>query len=582
MRAVLRAVLAAAYTGLMPAFRVHGGDPRPLQRLRAAGFQIPSAASTRKRHQVDAWGAISSAVLSKMTTDLRFTPRESALAAELLREIPKTTDGTSVSELAEYAAEGKLKDFQRYHPRQAEEIRKRARALGIPPSVLYRVSLWLLAARSGMQPAELRALRREGGIWRVRADLRAAGLADLADIADGKESGAVPPALSAYAKRGRELARAPMPPPARPIVVDGRLDPDALVLVHARHDLPDEQGRMHPNIRYGEGSVFRRNPRTVLEFSWNGVIDQWNDADVVVLTPLAAALKRDADGGFANLWYTATTYVGSYALPPGSTVLLREGAALPKGRAEALERLGIRVVRFPKERTSSDAAQEVLERQGYAAMTLGTDFYEGGEGTDTTWMDARRGGADLFDPDHVGASSDMTRELARGYGLSGEGKRSFPLGRLISDMEEFHENFASTGLVHRTYGKLSELEMTLARFERDLKAVEAGPRAGAWRDTTALARAYLELGRFEAAVSRSVVPDGDDRRVEDFWMLLSRELHRQPGRVLTRVVAELNARFGLRVRPESIRDEKGFVELMTRVADSLAPGLGLPPVAPAR
>ena len=101
--------------------------------------------------------------------------------------------------------------------------------------------------------------------------------------------------------------------------------------------------KLYPNNYFGDAPLLR-NPRSVVEFSFNGVINLWKDAKVVVLVPLSAAREMK----FVNFWYTATSYFGPFRIPEGSTILVKDSMFPDTSVVEQLAKRGIEVRIFPK------------------------------------------------------------------------------------------------------------------------------------------------------------------------------------------------------------------------------------------
>jgi len=485
------------FAGMSPAAYAEAGDSSMVEALREEGY---ISRGIQGDWWPEAWQEISLQSFEKAGQDRGYSEAELRLGRALLSEFPALNAKTSVSDLVEYTGgRGTLEDFKKYYGENyAAQLRKRAGNAGIPPAIMYRLSLALYAGFSAITPYELRRMRWIDGAWRLNRDLDEVGLPDLVQAAaDGLEFDAGP----LPADETGEL---------RPLFKDGKLDPEAIMLVHARHDLPDEEGRIHPNFRYGKEDPLKRSPRQLIEFSWNGVVDQWNGSDVIVLVPL-----NDARPSISNIWYNGTAALGSFKLPPGSVVMVREGHPVPDGLEKRLTQRGIRLVRFDKESPADAAARPVIEEAGFQAMTLGSDLF-GGEGTGTTWMRAAADGPDHFGPSRVERTSALTRALAKQAGIPwAAGLSGHPLGRLTSKMGDFQERLERDGFLKPSYTELPAFKKDVEGFERDLAAVKDSPSLAGTPEMDIFLRyaeLYSRLAGFELAFTKRHISEVRDAR----------------------------------------------------------------------
>ena len=512
---VARLAFILFFSGLTPAARYDSGDAAMVQALQRAGFVESSAPG---RHWTHHWQNISRQAFATIAGERGFSPREIQLGLALFREVPALNHVTATSELVRYSGKEDLEDFRKYYgDTAADELRQRAGKAGVAPGVLFRLSLAFSAAFAAITPYDLRSLRYQDGSWRLSVDMDELGLDDFAKAS--KEG--IDPELYDVTARGPAQA---WPAAGHPLYEGTQLDPRGIVLVHARHDLPDEHGWIYPNNRYGEAHPLDRSPRQIIEFSWNGVVDQWNNANIAVFVPLDKA-QSTVQGRLVNLWYNGTAVLGPYQLPRGSVVMVRAGTPIPPGRTAAFERLGIELVLFDADLPADEGGRRVLEQRGYAAMSLGTDLF-GGEGVQTTWMPAALDGEDFFAPKNEARGAELSRRLAERLAIPWAAALSgHPLGRLSSTMENRWLRFAREGHLKTSYESISDFERDLDAFKEDLltvlKVAPAGDRH--WEQFLSYARFVYKLMIFELEfiLSRRT-PKLDERDVPEEAELIRR------------------------------------------------------------
>ena len=225
---------------------------------------------------------------------------------------------------------------------------------------------------------------------------------------------------------------------AHPLFVDGKLQADGIVLVHAHQGFPKD-GMLYPNNYYGDGPLLMRNPRSIVEFSFNGLIssDRWNNADVIVLMPLQIAPKNN----LMNLWYIATSYLGPVKIPQGATILVRSYFYVDERDIKALEARGIHVKISSYYQNADTVIGRTLDEMGYESKEL---LVYGGNRL--KWRTSWKGGSGDF----LGASDDHTKQLrekqfkmlAAQLGIrNAQGTLDYDLGRVTGLMEYMYEYF---------------------------------------------------------------------------------------------------------------------------------------------
>jgi len=507
VKAVLRMVFLCYQAGLVPAAEVRSGRTGLVGDLEKSGFPLGRTASDTF---VGDWAGYSQKILSSVMEKLNFNQREMELAMNLLREIPKT-GGENVLKDELMSPEYTAEEYQEYYPDIAERVSERARKLGIPPSMLIKISTIFHAAMAGMQPYELREMKFREGTWYPSIDYRAVGLGNLADLAEqpvhwdqGDALKDYNEGLDALARIHQKQNRASVSAERPVFTPEGHLNLEGLMLVNARHGIPEVvngEVLIYPNSAYGAAHPLLRNPRGIVEFSWNGVIDQWNTADVVVLTPFS----KVRDQNFANAWYTATAHMGPLRLPPGSVVLIRSGTGPSEEKIKELQDLGVSVRPFGADEMAQDAAGRMMEEMGYQPMVLSTVSYGGGGlGTDTTWMEQGMG-RDHFAAESLDRSVAESELLGKELGSSAKGTDQYPLGAVTLEMEDFFKSFSSYGHVSSAYRDndwekvtaTQRFDKVLKDFERNLAAIpESQKSTPGWPLVRMYVEAYLELMRF--------------------------------------------------------------------------------------
>jgi len=594
VRAIVRLIILLSYSGLMPAVEADRGPGGAMvQALKSAGFQLPDR--TKEMTTTAAyWQALSAAMLQQVMARLNFTEKEIQFADALSFEMPIGTRQTSLSEVIRYLSQNKVRELNQYHPNRGQILREQAARLGVPAHSLFDLSLLLASAQYGIMPADLRQLRMEEGRWQLALNLRDEGLTDLADIQETPAETRTEN-FSRYEAvfQSIEKARHEVQQKGRlnqiqkPLFQNGRLNPEGIVLTHARHGLPTVEANgklaLHPNSYYGEDQALLRSPRDIVEFSWNGVIDQWSSSSVVVMTPLSAVPKEN----LMNLWYTATSHLGPYELPPGSMILVRDEAVISEELARAIEANQIEVIRYSGTVTADMAAEQVLQDHGYAPMSLGTNFYEGGLGTETTWMDWSQGGADYFADNYLNDTVKQSEEMAQAWnGASSKGTKDYPLGALTLQMENWQKKFARDGLILTSYYSLEQNLAELEKFSEDYKGTfnsltAAQRQSPAAQRLSAYAHAFFALGKFETSLRKAVNPQNEKYGYEDFMRGVNRELtareggrsSSEPSNALVWYVNFLNQKSGLRIDAAKIKGRQDFIKVMMHYAEKAAPDI---------
>jgi hypothetical protein len=234
----------------------------------------------------------------------------------------------------------------------------------------------------------------------------------------------------------------------RPLFIKDRLNPKGMILVHARRGFPYD-GTLKPNCHYGKGPLLMRNPRVIVEFSWNGTIDIFDGSPVVVLIPFENVDPKS----IVNLHYVATSHFGALEIPAGSWILVREHKMPDRDVIESLALKNIEVRPFPRHRRASLAVTQFLPGIGYRPMELVHDQW--GRTTTFRRTDTFEDFGEYFEGNSL---ARMTRELATRLGIESCRKTDeYALGWLTWNLEQMQYNFVHDKIIpHARYEEFRE------------------------------------------------------------------------------------------------------------------------------
>lgn len=334
---------------------------------------------------------------------------------------------------------------------------------------------------------------------------------------------------------------------------DGRLNKDGILLAHAAIGFP-ENGVLLPNSYFGNEPALLRNPRQLVEFSWNNIIHYWMESSYVILLPFNRVIDRD----WVNLWFTATAHMGSFQLPPGARIMVREGSNIPDGQEELLRNKGIEVIRFNQKSSADLAALEVIEEMGYQPTTMyGSRF----GGIETTWNEG-----DTFknfaDEDNLPNLIQRMRELAEELGIPSAAKTDdYDIGFLTFNMEKLYKVFVGGSDLKRLFVDYNEFENVFQRVSKDQKLgnTVVGRRflqyAQYYRDFYRIFNlGAMEYGNALFYVSPSLMgmfrEDGLEAEVEEALQKRSA------------MVRAFNETFGFEITEDELSSEDDFKELV--------------------
>ncbi len=224
-----------------------------------------------------------------------------------------------------------------------------------------------------------------------------------------------------------------MPAGTDKLWVDGRLNSSGILLMHALNHFP-EDGRLYPNSYFGDEPVLMRNPRNIVEFSFNNIIHYWMEATYIVIIPMTAMLDRQ----WVNIWYTATSHMGPVSLPKGTTIMVRRGREISEQQIEALKAKGISIVYFDEKGWADYEAVNVVKGMGYEPVTIfGGPF----GGTDTSWK-SEKTDMDYGSKENMPQLKQAIGQLAEELHIaSAEPTSEYDIGYLTISMELLHSAF---------------------------------------------------------------------------------------------------------------------------------------------
>ncbi|MEQ8222095.1 MAG: hypothetical protein ABRQ37_07345, partial [Candidatus Eremiobacterota bacterium] len=494
IKSVLRMVMSLFYAGTIPAMEIDKGNKEIKKTFKEAGFDLSGISSEFIRGKRE----ISNIILEHTMKKLNFTPQEISLALNLMEEIPLTGNNSTI-----FDALLKEKSYMDYKGRDEEisgKVEKRAREFGITPSLLVKTGYIFQAAFKRLEPYELRDMKFSDGTWQPSLDFEHVGMKKFNSIKNAvmepkneeeklfksfiDASNELDKIAGAITDREIEIKKSQL----RPVFINGKLNSDGIMLVHATKGFPKD-GILYPNSHFGDGHPLDRNPRGIVEFSWNGVIDQWNNAPAIILTPLNKAPKEN----ICNLWYTATSHMGPYTIPEGSVILVREGTDVSEKDRKKLMDKGIEIKTFPENETSEDAVEQAMIEKGYSPLLMGTDIC-GGIGTETTWFD-EASGIDYFTSDYKDEMIKKSEELAKESGISSaKGTDSYPLGYITLEMEGYKKDLESYGHIKKSYEKSDEFKKKIDEFSKNFNLAEDSlneiqKNSDPWKTISSYARA---------------------------------------------------------------------------------------------
>ncbi len=573
IKAVLRMVMTLFYAGTIPAIEIDKGNKEIKKTFKEGGFDLSGISSKF----IDSKKEISNIILENTMKKLNFTPQEISLALKLTEEIPLTGNNSTI-----FDALLKEKSYMDYKGRDEEisgEVEKRAKELGITPSLLIKTGYIFHGAFKRLEPYELRDMKFSEGTWQPSLDFEHVGMKKfnslkntLTEPKNEEEklfksfidaSNELDKIAGAFEDREIEVKKSQL----RPLFINGKLNGDGIMLVHATKGFPKD-GILYPNSHYGDDHPIQRNPRGIVEFSWNGVIDQWNNAPSIVLTPLNMAPKEN----ICNLWYTATSHMGPYTIPEGSVILVREGTEVSEKDRKKLMEKGIEIKTFPENETSEDAVEGAMIEKGYSPLLMGTDIC-GGIGTETTWFD-EASGIDYFTSDYKDEMTKKSEELAKEAGISSaKGTDSYPLGYITLEMEGYKKDIEAYGHIKKSYEKSDEFKKKIDEFSKNLKVTEnslsdSQKKGDSWKNINSYARAYLDIMTLDYELCKNC----GDR----FYEGLEKEMNERSAGMSNRdekhsfvsyYVKFINWKFNTNLSPNDIKGPDDQKKLLQKVTD---------------
>jgi hypothetical protein len=572
IKAVLRMVMSLFYSGIIPAIEIDKGNKEIKKIFKEDGFNLSNISS----EFLDSKREISNIILENTMKKLNFTHGEISLAIKLMEEVPLTGNNSTIFDAL--VNEKSYMDYKGMDGEISEKVEKKAKELGITPQLLMKTGYIFHAAFKRMEPYELRDMKFTDGTWQPSLDFEKVGMKKFNSLKNSQtepeheedkmfktfidESNELDKIAGEIKDREIETKKSQL----RPVFIKGKLNSDGIMLVHATKGFPKD-GILYPNSHYENGHPLERNPRGIVEFSWNGVIDQWNNAPAIILTPLNKAPKEN----IFNLWYTATSHMGPYNIPEGSVILIREGTAVSEKERQKLREKGIEIKTFPANETSEDAVEHAMTEKGYSPLLMGTDIC-GGIGTETTWFD-EDSGIDYFTSDYKDEMIKKSEELAKEVGIpSAKGTDSYPLGYITLSMEGYKKDLES-GHIKKSYEKPEEFKKKIDEFSRNLNLAEQSlseiqKNSDSWKNISSYARAYLEIMSLDYELCKNC----DDR----FYESMEQELKdRQAGlsdrdnnnSFVIYYVKFINWKYNTSFNPQDIKGQEDQKKLLQKLMD---------------
>jgi chemotaxis methyl-accepting protein methylase len=264
--------------------------------------------------------------------------------------------------------------------------------------------------------------------------------------------------------------------------VDGKLNRNGILLMHALGHFP-ENGMLYPNSYFGDECALLRNPRNIVEFSWNNIIHYWMDTPYAVIVPLSAM----SDRSWVNFWFTATAHMGPVSLPKGTTIMVRRGQKVSQQQIAALKEKGIDIVYFDEKDWADNKVTSVVKGMGYEPVTMyGSPL----GGTDTTWR-SERTMTDYADERRLTQLRQASQQLANELNIaSAKPTTSYDIGFLTCSMERLHKAFMGNDLNAPTvdWNKFNRCYQRISKDERF-----AGTES--WKMFMAYAQFYVDIYR---------------------------------------------------------------------------------------
>ena len=349
-----------------------------------------------------------------------------------------------------------------------------------------------------------------------------------------------------------------------PLFTGGKLNADGIVLVHALDYFPQD-GVLYPNNYYGEGPLLLRTPRTIVEFSFNGVIDLWKNSKVIILVPLSSAKNMK----FVNFWYTATSYLGPFDIPQGSTIMVQgQPGRVDQRIVKRLEGRGIHIRFFNITENAVDAVSQVLPAMGYEPMKL----YAKGSmlGYGTTWTTP--GLKDYsWDFDRLGRQFKI---IADELGIPNvAGTEDYDVGFVTYLMEQFQKYFISgQALDEPMSSKGININDFMRRVEAAYASLKDKRESLEARKLLAFAEFYTELyklrdkmGSYDLSLADCIRNMKPGNYYSKKW-----EEYRP---VLIRAVNDL---YGFKLASDKLKTSKEYWDVIGRIAQRVMDHYDLP------
>ncbi|MFC1480045.1 hypothetical protein ACFL5Y_01200 [Candidatus Omnitrophota bacterium] len=567
IRAVLRILFALENIGGVPAYLFENGDARVMELLVNLGIDPKKLKGDFGEDRI----YLNKAILLVVMKKLGFNKKEVTLAANLVNH-------EIIFNFLMHKARGIDYD-KKLDNSIAKHITKLAVKCGISEHLLIRLGYLLQTVNSAFEVDDHREIKQENGIYMPAIDHAELGLVQFSELASVRphSAGVIPGEFSALNSELSKVAQELRKRKALSQVSqekdffrqDGSINPNGIVLVHAAKGLT-EDGRLYPNSYFGDKNPLLRTPRNIVEFAWNGVIDQWNKEDIVVMVPFNLVEKSN----FMNLWYTASSHFGPFTLPAGTTILVRKGAKLPDKVLVSLKQKGIHIKEFGVNEPASMASERVLTQAGYRAFQLKTPRLLDSMGWGTTFRD-KVSNIDYSLQEHSLVMERSKDRLVGELGINSANETGgYPVGALTLLLERLFDNLSQRGIISGGGYYKGDIIETLESFFMEAKnsLTQQQRESESWERTRNYVEAFLEIAKVQKDIKNIF---GMDFNKLYGGLYDGFKYKHQAGQKekLSMMVQYLNVNYNLNVDVNTIRNPKDLALLMTRVFDAISPGI---------